>query len=478
MSFNKFPLEVNTSVNVPTVETLTATDGAIPVGSHPQPMALARNTLGDLANYIYVGDFVDGTITVIDSSNNTVLETVSLGGETTPVQIVFNSQSSKGYVTTSSNSVIVIGSGNNIITELTGFTSPSYMAVADTPGYIYVSNTGTGDVKVIDNTETVIATINVGGSPLNMVANEYLGGTKVYVSATDDGDSISVIQTSNNTVLATVPVGVAPRGMCLSQDNSLLFVCNTGDNTLSIIQTSDNTVVHTVILTDPATQPVAVDNTYVYTVDESGGNVNRILTSNPYTVDTLSVVGIVNSSGTGIYQVQSLAFGFNNNHLYLGMQDGTVAVIQVSNFTLQTPITASSTAVSTSVLNQIDSKTLYFANTSSHVLNPINTEMNIPITGYTFTLTSDSSDFILVDTAAGPATINLPDLGTVTAGSSFSIVNFVFDASTTDVLSLPGQYIMSGISDTETSKTVSITSSLTFTAASSTLWVITSSYTG
>ncbi len=74
------------------------------------------------------------------------------------------------------------------------------------------------------------------------------------LAVTPDGDfvyvanvvgTVSVIQTSDNTVVATVDVGSFPFGVAVVQ-SAYVFVANSSSNNVSKIQTSDNTVVVTV----------------------------------------------------------------------------------------------------------------------------------------------------------------------------------------------------------------------------------------
>jgi len=59
---------------------------------------------------------------------------------------------------------------------------------------VYVSNRGSNSVSVIDtNSNSVVATIPVKQSPQHMVANSL--GTRIYGST---GDNISIIDTSSN----------------------------------------------------------------------------------------------------------------------------------------------------------------------------------------------------------------------------------------------------------------------------------------
>ena len=68
-------------------------------------------------------------------------------------------------------------------------------------------------ISVIDTaTNTVIATVNVGTDPSGVAVTP--DGKKVYV-ANQDSNNVSVIDTATNTVTASIPVGNGPSGVAI-----------------------------------------------------------------------------------------------------------------------------------------------------------------------------------------------------------------------------------------------------------------------
>ena len=65
-------------------------------------------------------------------------------------------------------------------------------------------------------------------------------GSKVYV-ANRGNNTVSVID-ATNTVIATIPVGLAPFGVAVTPDGSKVYVTNL-NNTVSVIATATNTVI-------------------------------------------------------------------------------------------------------------------------------------------------------------------------------------------------------------------------------------------
>lgn len=95
---------------------------------------------------------------------------------------------------------------------------------ADATARVYVANISSNDVSVIDTaTNTVIATVPVGGTPDGIAASP--DGAIVYV-ANAGGNSVSIIDTTTNAVIGTVSVGQNPIGIAFTPDGTRAYVCN------------------------------------------------------------------------------------------------------------------------------------------------------------------------------------------------------------------------------------------------------------
>lgn len=81
-------------------------------------------------------------------------------------------------------------------------------------------------------------------------------GSSVYV-ANENDNSVSVISTTSNTVIDTVPVGNGPFGVAITPDGTYAYVSNNADNSVSVIDTSNNTIVATIPIGD-SPQSIAI----------------------------------------------------------------------------------------------------------------------------------------------------------------------------------------------------------------------------
>ena len=102
--------------------------------------------------------------------------------------------------------------------------------------------------------------------------------------------SVSVIDTGTNTAIATIPVGLAPRGVAISPDWTRLYVANLSSRTVSVIDTATNTVIETLTtLGFPRGVAITPDGSQVYVGDEG---LSTVLVIDPKTntfVDSISV---------------------------------------------------------------------------------------------------------------------------------------------------------------------------------------------
>ena len=78
----------------------------------------------------------------------------------------------------------------------------------------------------------------VGAPPAQAVPN------RAYVP-NNLANTVSVIDTTTNTVVATIGVGDAPVGVAVSPDGTRAYVTNFNSDTVSVIDTATNTVVDT-----------------------------------------------------------------------------------------------------------------------------------------------------------------------------------------------------------------------------------------
>ena len=108
----------------------------------------------------------------------------------------------------------------------------------------YVTNDASDTVLVIATaSNTVIATIPVGDYSRGVAVTP--DGRKVYVT-NENSNTVSVIDTATNIVIATIPVGIGPAGVAVSPDGHKVYVANESSAAVSVIMTESDTVTGTI----------------------------------------------------------------------------------------------------------------------------------------------------------------------------------------------------------------------------------------
>ena len=198
-------------------------------------------------------------------------------------------------------SISVIGSRTNkvvaTIPDISGNLFPFALAVSPDGRRLYVGNSFFANVMVIDTgTNQLVATITVPGDagPLTVTPD----GKRVYVS--NGANSISVIDTSTNTVVDTISGLVGD--VAASPDNRRIYIVggSTVPNTatLSVLSTLTNTVIATIPIPESAGRiAVTPDGEHVYV---GGFSHTFVISAESNTiVDTIPAAGALAISPKG-----------------------------------------------------------------------------------------------------------------------------------------------------------------------------------
>ena len=143
--------------------------------------------------------------------------------------------------------------------------------------------------------------------------------------------TVSVIDANSNAIVAAIPVGrgcwcVGADGITVAPDGANVYVTNDGDDTISIIDTTTNTVIGTVGISDPAALAVSPDSTRLYAL--SGFNPATL-----HVVDT-STRAILASVPLGVVQAYGMALTPDGSRLYISTYgSNSVKVVDTASYT-------------------------------------------------------------------------------------------------------------------------------------------------
>ncbi|MGA7384315.1 MAG: beta-propeller fold lactonase family protein [Methylocella sp.] len=198
------------------------------------------------APFAYVVNQSSNNVSVIDTATNppSVVATIPLGVNS-PLGVAVAPDGKRAYVIGGFVSVIDTAANTVVATvPLPVGTEPAGVAVTPDGSHVYVTNEISNTVFVIDTTgNMVVATVPVGNHPIGVAVTP--DGKDVYVANGGD-NTVSVIDTAPDMVVATVAVGTGPNGVAVTPDGKHAYVANRGSNNVSVIETTGNTVVATV----------------------------------------------------------------------------------------------------------------------------------------------------------------------------------------------------------------------------------------
>jgi YVTN family beta-propeller protein len=275
-------------------------------------------------NNVYVANFGSNTVSVIDGRNNKITHAISVG--TNPNQVAYDPANQEIYVSDSGSTTVsaISSTDNNIVatiatdpvTPSNGEYGPFWLAFNPTNDEMYVTNynfpsSSNTVVAINSTTNTVAATVTVGQNPIRLAYDPSNGC--IYVADYSSGQ-ISVISPSNR-VVATISVPGNPDFVGYDPGNSEIYVASNNSNQVTAISSATNMVVATINIGgnpygatyDPANGEMFVSasiNAAVYAINSATNTVAAIIPANnphlpgPYTLTYDPANGYIYVSNT------------------------------------------------------------------------------------------------------------------------------------------------------------------------------------
>jgi YVTN family beta-propeller protein len=212
-----------------------------------------------------------GAVAVIDTTNNRVLATVPVGPG--PNGMAVTSDGKRGYVAnygTFPGPFAQATSLSNTVSVLQLVPLEHQKNEKDSPR------------------PHVVATVTVGQGPLGVAVtpdNEEVYVTNFGQDATlvpggVEGNTVSVIRTSSNKVVATIPVGNLPAGVAIRPDGARAYVTSRRMNQVWVIDTATHTVVDVIpVQNEPANVVFTPNGQRAYVTNFGSNSVSVIDTA-------------------------------------------------------------------------------------------------------------------------------------------------------------------------------------------------------
>lgn len=293
--------------------------------------------------FAYVTSFDGGTVSVIDTTTNTLTTTIPVSQANS---VAVSPDGATVYVSSlDSNTVSVIDAATNTVTATITVPNAGDIAVSPDGATAYVIPLLTNTVSVIDTaTNTITTTIDVESRPNRVAFSPE--GTKVYVThdVTIGFDNFSVIDTATNTATAAFSDGGAnPRSLAISPDGATAYVVNNFSKNLSVIDLETNTVTALIdvgilvvidgvgVVTAPYGVALTPDGSTAYITNDAGKVLVMDTATNTIASDTIDV-GAEGIPGQLAITPDGAAAYVPNSRL------GTVSVIDIATTTVSATI--------------------------------------------------------------------------------------------------------------------------------------------
>ena len=188
------------------------TEKKIPVGDHPHGLRMSPD-----GKEIYVANMGDNTISVISVQEKKEIARIPVGKK--PVQVAVSPDGRVVYVSLNDENAIAVVDvvHRNVLKKVATGDKPVQLMVAS--GKLFVANQGSRDapgniVTVIDTSNNeAVASIPVGSGPHGVASS--LDGKVIFITNVYS-DEVSAIDVEKMSVVKTVPVGKEPNGIAVS----------------------------------------------------------------------------------------------------------------------------------------------------------------------------------------------------------------------------------------------------------------------
>ncbi len=193
---------------------------------------------------------------------------------------------------------------------------------------IYATDIADNRVDLFNITSSVprlLQTIPVGLFPVHLAFVQ--GGRIAYVT-NFQGSSVSVINTTQDKVIATIKTPAGPHGLTASPDGRFIYVACLDGQALAIIDTATNTLAQTLMLpanVHPYSVVLGKEGRYLYVTDNFFG---RVIVVDTQKLDDLAHA-LVGDAAAG-QQPALLAIAPDGKHIYVTDSVGTLAVLDLS----------------------------------------------------------------------------------------------------------------------------------------------------
>ncbi|MCX7884076.1 MAG: carboxypeptidase regulatory-like domain-containing protein [Caloramator sp.] len=276
---------------------------------------------------------------------------------------------------------------------------------------IYVANMNSNTVSVIDTTsDKILATISVGSSPYNIAKTS--NGKYVFSLNSGDG-TISMIETMTNSVIATINVGSFPIAGIVSLDDRYLYVACRDSEMIAVVDINLKTVIGNIVLNQkPVKMEMSPDGRKIFALCINSLSIPVIDT------ETNTIIKRISLPGTSFYTPTDFKISPDGKKaFFISFQRPAIVGIDAENLTVVDPIITFSSGVlnPTSVSISPDNNYVFVTGVSKNTGIVMRIKETLPTkilttkivyaVPYKSIITYDSSKLIALNNISGSITI-------------------------------------------------------------------------
>ncbi|MDA4112920.1 MAG: YncE family protein [Thaumarchaeota archaeon] len=319
--------------SVAVANSASPTISSVSLGTVPRGVAV-----NSISGVIYTVLFLNGTTITLSSQTHDVVGRVATPS---PYTVAVDSVTDQVYVSQGQGASISVidSSGNTVLGTVQGAGTPYAMVVDEPQDLIFAADTSSNSLWIINGaTNTVESRIPMGDtSALAFDPNDheaFIGN----VSSDSSSGSITVVSSDNQSIIRTFQIPIAPSHFAVDPVSHLLFVTGAGNAAgINFLAINDETF-QTVYQHHLGDSPQIVTEAASPDVYVSDPGVNRL-----YELDGGTGKVLLNSSGDSargisFAGVTAIAFDPGSGNLYITENEVTSLIILGSGATTSTPV--------------------------------------------------------------------------------------------------------------------------------------------
>ncbi|MFC5408321.1 beta-propeller fold lactonase family protein [Larkinella bovis] len=265
------------------------------------------------AQFLYVVN-VAPNVSVVDVATNQIVATLPVG--ITPLDVAISPDGKKIYVGNLRPNVISVinAQTNQIEALLPTYESPRKVLVNPNGKYLYTVNALSNNVLVFNTaTNLPVATITIGENARSLSSAH--DGSYIYIGVGEGSPRVHIINTINNTIETTIPMGGKISDLVLSPDGRSLYVTHDDSRftNVSVINLATNKPEKIIPINDLSTSATpSLDGSRLYLLMSNSKQVG-IMNTNTFQIEKTIPVGndpvaiSLTSDGSRLYVANKLS---------------------------------------------------------------------------------------------------------------------------------------------------------------------------